>query len=169
MGCVGRLILGVIAAFAALSPSVVLAREPKAELLETAARVSGLDLSRRIVANPGSAGHDVAGYFKVRNAGAEDLLVGMSCHCADRVELHRIDRSGARPTMITDAAWPIPEAGVLEVRPGGALHLMLMNFDPAKSQDGRVTLELTFRDAGKIRADFVLAADSRAAWSKFEP
>ena len=66
----------------------------------------------------------------------------------------------------------LPEAAVpsgegLEVRPGSQLHLMLMNFDPAKAVGGRVTLDLLFRDAGQVSADFALASDSRAGWTAF--
>ena len=135
----------------------------------TPVAASGLELSRRIVANPGEPGHDAAGYLRVSNRGKEDRLIGVSCPCADRVELHRIDRSGPRPDMVSDAEWSVPGGGALEVRPGGNLHLMLMNFDPAKSVDGKVSLELTFRDAGKVRADFALTRDSKAAWQAFEP
>lgn len=135
---------------------------------EPEARVGVLRLERRIVANPGEAGQDAAAYLKVANPGAsEDRLLSVSCSCADKVELHRIDRSGPRPDMVTDAEWAVPPGEGLEVRPGSPLHLMLMNFDPAKAVGGRVTLDLLFRDAGQVSADFALASDSRAGWTAF--
>lgn len=121
----------------------------------------GLTLSRRIVADPGEPG-DVAAYLSI--TGGPDRLVGVSCACADSVELHRIDRSGPRPDMVADAAWDTP----VEVRPGSALHLMLMGFDPAHATDGRVTLTLTFEQAGAVEAAFDLTPDSRSAWARFD-
>lgn len=136
---------------------------------EPPAAVGGLMLERRLVADPGHAGEDSAGYLIVRNPGAaEDRLLSVTCACASRVELHRIDRSGPSPRMATDPDWAVPAAGQLEVRPGSPLHLMLINFDPARAVDGKVRLTLTFRDAGAVQADFALAPDSRAAWAAFD-
>jgi copper(I)-binding protein len=131
-------------------------------------RAGALRLERRIVANPGEAGQDAAAYLKVVDTGgAGDVLLRAACACADKVEMHRIDRSGPAPAMVTDAEWAVPASGALDVRPGSPLHLMLMNFDPAKAVSGRMTLELTFRDAGTVMADFALARDSRAGWAAF--
>lgn len=121
----------------------------------------GLTLSRRIVADPGEPG-DVAAYLSV--TGEADRLIGAACACAERVELHRIDRSGPAPDMVADAVWDAP----VEIRPGSDLHLMLISFDPARAEDGRVTLTLTFERTGPVEAVFDLAPDSRSAWARFE-
>ena len=120
-----------------------------------------LTLSRRIVADPGDPG-DAAAYLAV--TGGADRLMAATCVCAARVELHRIDRSGAQPNMVTDPAWEVP----VEVRPGSDLHLMLIDFDPASAVDGRVTLTLLFEQAGVVDAAFDVAPDSRAAWARFD-
>lgn len=132
---------------------------------QVAVEAGGLTLSRRIVADPGEPG-DVAAYLQV--SGGEDRLVGVSCVCAERVELHRIDRSGDQPDMVADAAWDVPGEGLLDIRPGSDLHLMLIGFEPARATDGQVELTLTFERAGPVEAAFDLAADSRSAWARFD-
>lgn len=135
---------------------------------EVAAAVGSLDLTRRIVRGVDEAGQDVAGYLRVGNRGpAADRLIRVSCDCADRVELHRIDRSGPTPDMVSDEGWDAPVGEPLDVRPGSNLHLMLIGYDPSRAVDGKVRLTLTFRDAGAVTADFALVEDSRAAWDAF--
>ncbi len=137
--------------------------------LETPASAGALDLTRRIVASSGNAGEDSAGYLLVRNgAPVADELMDASCACADRVEFHRVVRTASGGNMEDDPVWPVPGNGALEVKPGTNLHLMLINFDPAKIVDGRVRLTLTFRDAGTVQADFSVTTDSRAAWAAFD-
>lgn len=136
---------------------------------EAAVSLGSLDLSRRIVRGVDMAGEDVAGYLRVANRGAApDRLIGATCACAERVELHRIDRSGPSPDMVSDAGWDAPVGEPLDVRPGSDLHLMLIGYDPARAVEGKVRLTLTFRDAGTIEADFALVEDSRAAWDAFD-
>lgn len=137
---------------------------------EAPASVGALDLSRRIVANPGEAGHDVAGYLRIQNGDpVADRLVGASCTCADRIEFHAIRRVDGRVSMDTLAALNVSGRGTLDIRPGSDLHLMLVNFDPARAVDGRVRMHLEFAESGSVEADFILAADSRAAWAQFDP
>ena len=135
---------------------------------EQAALASGsLMISRRLVANPGEPG-DVAAYLRIDNSGATDALIGASCPCAERVELHRIDRSGERPDMVSDTRWEAGSEGRLDVRPGSDLHLMLIGFDPARAEAETVTLLLRFERAGEVAATFVLVPDSRSAWTRFD-
>jgi copper(I)-binding protein len=136
-----------------------------ARALEDRAGIGGLVLSRRIVRGVDTAGESVAGYLTVANGGAADALIGVSCTCAERVELHRIHREGGEVDMVTDPTWSVPGAGALEVRPGSDLHLMLIGYDPARAVDGKVTVTLRFRDAGEVTADFGLVEDTRAAWA----
>jgi copper(I)-binding protein len=136
---------------------------------EAAAAIGPLDLTRRLVVGVEQPGEDVAGYLRVRNgSAAADQLIGASCACAARIEFHQIRRSADRVSMDTDATWDVPGDGALEVRPGSALHLMLIGFDPAKAVDGKVSLTLNFRDAGQVTADFKVVEDSRAAWAGFD-
>lgn len=169
-------VIGSLALATCVMPGVAVARQTptgspsvSAAGAEPEVRAGNLRLERRIVANPGEAGQDAAAYLRVVNGGDDaDQLIGVRCVCADRVELHRIDRSGPRPDMVTDPEWIVPGSGMLDVRPGDALHLMLMNFDPAKADNGRVRLELEFRRAGRVTADFGLTPDSRAGWRAFD-
>ena len=137
---------------------------------EAPASAGPLDLTRRIVRGVDEAGGDVAGYVLIRNGSpVTDQLLRVSCACAERVELHRIQRDGPTPGMAADLSWTVPGSGVLEVRPGGDLHFMLIGFDPARAVDGRVRLRLEFAESGAVEADFALVQDSRAAWDRFEP
>lgn len=147
---------------------MVLATTPS--LAEEPASAGPLDLTRRIVATSGAAGEDSAGYVRIRNGSpVADELLDASCACADRVEFHRVVRTpSGGGSMLDDPSWAVPGQGTLDVRPGTSLHFMLINFDPAKARDGRVTLTLTFRDSGTVEAEFALTGDSRAAWAAFD-
>ncbi|WP_029085711.1 copper chaperone PCu(A)C [Brevundimonas aveniformis] len=134
---------------------------------QSAVSVGELSLSRRIVANPGEPG-DVAAYLRIENAGPADRLVAVSCTCAERIEMHRIDRSGDRPAMVSDASWAVEAEDRLDVRPGSPLHLMLIGFDPARAEHGQVELVLSFEQAGDVSAGFDLTPDSRASWVRFD-
>lgn len=137
--------------------------------LEAPASAGPLVLTRRIVATSGAAGEDSAGYLMVRNGSpVADELVDVTCVCADTVEFHRIARTATGGSMIDDPVWAVPGNGALEIKPGTVLHLMLINFDPAKAVDGRVRLSLTFRDAGMVQADFSLTTNSAGAWAAFD-
>lgn len=136
---------------------------------EAPASAGPLDLTRRIVATSGAAGEDSAGYVRIRNGSpVADELISVSCACADRVEFHRILRDAERASMETEPSWTAPGTGVLDVRPGSDMHLMLINFDPAAAVAGRVSLTLTFRESGTVETDFALTGDSRAAWAAFD-
>jgi len=143
------------------------APEPQARI-EAPVSAGALKLTRRIVRGVDVTGEDVAGYVRVRNdSPVADRLVRVTCACADRVELHRIQRSGPTPGMAADPSWEAPGAGLLEVRPGSDLHFMLINYDPSRTEGGRVLMKLEFAGAGTVEADFVLVQDSRAAWDGF--
>src|SRR5690349_2650416 len=78
-----------------------------------------------VVAAP--AGEDSALYFVVRNSSRdEDRLLGVTCACAERVEIHNmITREGSRH-MDVEPALDMPPARLVEIRPGGSRHLMLI-------------------------------------------
>ncbi|WGM48739.1 hypothetical protein KOAAANKH_03646 [Brevundimonas sp. NIBR10] len=150
-----------------LGAAAVLASAPA--LAETPAVAGSLDLSRRIVASSGTVGEASAGYVRVVNASsARDQLVGVTCTCASRVEFHHIRRSATGVSMDSEPVWDVPAQGALDIRPGSDLHLMLIDFDPAKAVEGQVVLTLAFRDAGVVEAGFALTGDSRAAWAAYD-
>ncbi|GAA0643855.1 copper chaperone PCu(A)C [Brevundimonas lenta] len=136
---------------------------------EAPASAGPLDVSRRIVRGVDQPGEAVAGYLLIRNGSpVADELTGARCDCASRVEFHQIRRSEGDVSMDSEASWEVPPGGVLEVRPGSDLHLMLIGYDPAKAVNGKISMTLTFRDAGQVTADFDLVEDSRAAWAEFD-
>jgi len=140
------------------------------DIAEGPASAGPLDLTRRIVRGVDEAGEDVAGYVRIRNGSpVADQLLRVSCACAERVELHRIQRDGPTPGMAADPSWTVPGSGMLDVRPGSDLHFMLVNYDPARAVGGKVRLRLEFAESGAVEADFALTEDSRAAWDRLEP
>ena len=143
---------------------------PTSALGEEAAVSAGpLDLTRRIVRGVAEPGQDVAGYVRVTNPSeASDALVSAECDCASRVEFHMIRRSPQGGSMTAEPLLDVPARGLLDIRPGSDLHLMLIGYDPSKATEGKVRLTLKFRDAGAVSADFSLTEDSRAAWAAFD-
>lgn len=160
-----RWLATIALAFLLLGPTVASATQD----IESSASAGPLDLSRRVLRHVEETGQDVAAYVRIRNTDpVADELLAVSCACAQRVELHRIDRSGERPDMVSDAAWSVPARGELAVRPGRPLHFMLIGYDPSVAREGKVRLTLTFREAGTVEADFALTDDSAAAWGAFD-
>ncbi len=154
-----------------LAPSLFLALSLMAPMAgpEAAASAGPLDLTRRIVRGADEPGQAVAGYVRIRNGSpVADDLVSVTCDCARSVEFHQIRRDGPNPGMITDARWTAPGNGTLDIRPGSDLHLMLIDYDPARARNGQVRLILTFAEAGPVEADFALVPDSRMAWEAFD-
>ncbi len=136
---------------------------------EEPASAGPLDLTRRIVRGVDAPGQAVAGYLRIRNGSpVADQLIRVDCACAERIEFHQMRRGPEGARMDTDPTWDIPGHDLLDIRPGSDLHLMLQEFDPAQARDGRVSLTLTFREAGTVEADFALTQDSRAAWTAFD-
>ena len=134
-------------------------------LAALAALLSGpVTLESRIVRAAPAAGDDVAGYVRIANAGEADRLLGVSCACAEKVEVHRVDRSGPAPDMVTMPGIDVPAHGALEIRPGSALHLMLMGVKAPIPAGSSVELTFRFEKAGTIKADFAAVEDTRAAW-----
>lgn len=130
-----------------------------------AALLSGpVTLETRIVRAAPAAGDDVAGYVRIVNSGEADRLVEVSCACAARVEVHRVDRSGPTPSMVTVEGLEVPAQGFLEIRPGSPLHLMLMGVKAPMATGTKVELRFRFEHAGTVTASFDVVEDTRAAW-----
>jgi periplasmic copper chaperone A len=116
-----------------------------------------------IVRNSPEAGADIqaAAYVRVYNSSSEaDRLISLSCVCADDVQMHStIDRS-----MHVLNAIDAPAKGVMEVKPGGPTHLMLMGVRAPISPGDRLTITLTFERAGPIDIEFTAVENSRDGW-----
>jgi periplasmic copper chaperone A len=105
-------------------------------------------------------GEHVGGYVRIRNGGSEaDRLVSVSCACARLTEIH----STATVEMTALPALEIPAGGMVEIRPGSGLHLMLEAVGPIPA-GSEVELTLRFERAGTITRRFEVVADTAAAW-----
>jgi copper(I)-binding protein len=65
--------------------------------------------------------------------------------------------------MIALAALEIPAGGMVEIRPGNGLHLMLEAVGPIAA-GSEVELTLRFERAGALQHRFTVVADTFAAW-----
>lgn len=132
---------------------------------ETApARQSAVTLAGpAIIRDTAEAGPEtsVAGYVRLANGGdTADKLVGVSCDCAERVEMHpTID-----PEMKTLGALEIPDYGKLEIRPDGPRHLMLMGVKAPIAVGETILMRLAFDRAARIEVDFIAVANSTNGW-----
>lgn len=129
-----------------------------------AVALQGIALDNAIV-RAAPAGEDAAGYVAIANPGPEDRLVEIRCDCAERVEIHRVTRSGDAVSMETEASLAVPGGGRVEIRPGSDLHLMLIGLRAPLEEGARVPMILRFERAGAMTADFAAVGDSRAAWA----
>lgn len=121
-------------------------------------------LEKAIVRAVPGAGDDAAAYVRIVNTGEADRLVAVSCACVERVEIHKVDRSGERPTMVALPALDVPANGMVEIRPGSPLHLMLMGVKAPIPAGSSIELSLRFEKAGTITTRFAAVEDTRAAW-----
>ena len=72
-------------------------------------------------------GANAALYFVIRNSsGTEDRLVGVTCDCAERIEIHYMVGAGSRRRMNVQPSLAMPPSRLVEVAPGGSRHLMLI-------------------------------------------
>jgi len=128
----------------------------------TMALAAQVTLDNRIV-RAAPAGGDAAAYVAIANAGEADRLVGVSCDCAERVEIHRVARTDGNVSMNAELALAVPGGGV-EIRPGSPLHLMLMNLRTPIAAGTTVPLTLRFEQAGTMTASFTATENTATAW-----
>ncbi len=117
-----------------------------------------------VVAAP--AGEDSALYFVLRNsAGHEDQLLGVTCACAERVEIHNMVSRDGRRHMEVEPALAVPPSRLVEIRPGGSRHLMLIRLTRALVAGETVSMAFLYPDRTETR-DVRVVADSRAGWAR---
>lgn len=99
---------------------------------------------------------NTAGYLTVTNAGqTADRLIGASCACADRVELHTMSTAGGVMRMSQVTGFDVPAGGALTLAPGGD-HLMLLDLREPLAAGDQVRVTLTFARAGTMEADLAV-------------
>lgn len=126
-----------------------------------------IDLDTQI-AVAAAADEDSAGYLRIVNKGEfPDRLVGVDCTCAEKVEIHKVDWSTKPIGMDTLPELALPAGATVEIRPGGALHLMLIKLRRPLKADSEVELTLHFHNAGSKKVQFLIVTDSKASWALF--
>ena len=116
-----------------------------------------------VVAAP--AGEDSALYFVLRNsAGGEDRLLGVTCACAERIEIHNMVTRGGRRHMDVEPAVVMPPSRLVEIRPGGDRHLMLIRLTRPLVAGETVRMAFLYANGTETR-DVRVVADSREGWT----
>lgn len=106
---------------------------------------------------------NTAGYLTIENRGPADELLGASCACAARVELHLMSHTGGVMRMDKVASLIVPAGGRLELRPNGSAHLMLIGTKAPLKAGTEVRMTLRFRRAGTVTTNFHVTATPGAA------
>lgn len=109
-------------------------------------------------------GDDVAAYVRLRNSGPADRLVAVECACAETIEIHRVNRGPDGVSMDTEAGLDIPAGGIMEIRPGSPLHLMVKATRPGLTLGADIPMTLHFERAAPIVVRFRAVEDTRAGW-----
>lgn len=104
---------------------------------------------------------NTGGYMTVNNKGPADALIGASCACAARVELHVMSHEGGIMRMNEVASLAVPANGRLELKPGGA-HLMFLGTKAPLKAGTDVPVTLRFRRAGTVTTNFHVVATPSA-------
>lgn len=97
-----------------------------------------------------------AGYVTLKNTGPADKLVGASCDCADKVELHETMVMHGMAHMMATPVVPVPAGGEVKFAPGGR-HLMIMGLKAPLQPGDKAKVTLQFEHAGKQVETFIVA------------
>ncbi|MDP8917242.1 MAG: copper chaperone PCu(A)C [Pseudomonadota bacterium] len=107
---------------------------------------------------------NTAAYVVIRNTGSAPVrLLGASCACARRVEIHRHEMRGGVMRMRAVAALTVPAGGRLALKPGHGHALMVMGLKKPVENGTKVELRLRFQRAGEIRVPFLATRDVERA------
>ena len=94
-----------------------------------------------------------ASAFVTARAGADDRLLGVSCECAVRADLHEMSMTGSAMTMRPLRYGAAVSADAPLVMGPHGIHIMLTGVTAPLQQGQIVPLRLTFRDAGIVTAN----------------
>lgn len=100
---------------------------------------------------------NTAAYLTLRNTGrAPDRLLGASCTCAGRVEIHHHDMSGGVMRMRPVRGLTVPAQDRVTLVPGHGHALMVMGLKAPVRAGTTVEMRLRFERAGEVRAPFLV-------------
>ena len=130
------------------------------------AKVGDIDIEHPF-ATPSLAGtRNGAAYFgALENTGAVgDRLLRASTPAAARVELHTmaVDAQGVMRMREVDGI-ALPAKSKVQMRPGGAMHLMLINLKAPLKSGSRFPMTLQFERAGPVEVEVVVEAPTAPA------
>jgi copper(I)-binding protein len=112
------------------------------------------------------AGGNAALYLVVRNSGGtEERLVGVTCDCAGRIEIHNMVGAGAGRRMDVEPSLAMPPSRLVEIAPGGSRHLMLIGLTRPLVAGQTVSLTFRFAGGGHDTREVPVVEDMRAAWA----
>jgi len=104
---------------------------------------------------------EVAGFVRLVNAsGKADRLMGISCACAERVEIHNTNPEGMHVLPHLD----LPAGATTDIRPGGPTHLMLIGTKQGYRAGETVQMTLSFESGASLSAAFTGVDNSAEGW-----
>ncbi len=111
-------------------------------------------------------GEDAAAYMVLTNlSGTENRLTGISCDCAERVELHEIVTEGTERSMAVRPSLAMPPQQLTEIMPGGSRHLMLIGLRRPLAAGEWIEMQFHF-EQGTTTERFQVVDDTRIAWGR---
>lgn len=98
---------------------------------------------------PPSAKNGAVYFKRIRNsADIDDAIVSASSPVAERVELHDMKMDGDVMRMREVSEMPLKSKVAVEMKPGGGLHIMLINLKAGLKDGDKVPLKVKFKNAG---------------------
>jgi copper(I)-binding protein len=134
-----------------------------------AASADLISMERRIIVAGGEPGGSAAAYAIFVNAGKASRIVEAQCECAEKIELHKVDRDSAGGAMAL--AWPLelPAGARTAVSPPGIpQHLMVVGLKAPIEAGGTVSIRFRLESGEWISGIFDAVESSVAAWREFD-
>jgi periplasmic copper chaperone A len=132
----------------ALTIIVAAALLPLASMNVGAAQDSGPRIDHAWArATPGAASTGAA-YFRIESP-IDDRLIGLATPVAGKAELHtHVEVNGAMQMRAVEDGLAVPARQAVELKPGGPLHVMLIDLHQKLKAGDSFPLTLTFAKAG---------------------
>jgi len=99
----------------------------------------------------GAMAKSAAAFMTIENAGAQDRLISATSDLAKKVELHthQQETGGVMRMIHVEEGFAIPASGSHALS-RGADHVMFMGLNSVPAQGEKITLTLTFENAGDV-------------------